>query len=256
MPAAAMQPRLVAPAPRAPIHPYAMLATPTPSAVQQLRSLFTSCTADWSDILTAGAMAAASARARASAGSTAVWARVLSDQAGPDGEAGAMGGRVVGAGGPRSEGMLVPTSIGSPPSSSSSAPTSHASSLSGPPMPTPQVVLGPGGSLGSTVGIGLVRVTPLDRKDVRSVACGGSHTVVTVATRWLDDNEATHCMRCGTKFTLRVRKHHCRSCGGIFCAKCSSNRLPLLHLGFIEPVRVCDGCFHRLHGDMGMYRFG
>lgn len=35
--------------------------------------------------------------------------------------------------------------------------------------------------------------------------------------RWIPDEDVTHCMLCKTVFTIMFRKHHCRSCGGIFC---------------------------------------
>jgi growth factor-regulated tyrosine kinase substrate len=49
-----------------------------------------------------------------------------------------------------------------------------------------------------------------------------------------------------TCVVLSVAQHHCRNCGGIFCDKCSSHKLPLLSLGFIDRVRVCDACYTRL----------
>lgn len=61
-------------------------------------------------------------------------------------------------------------------------------------------------------------------------------------------------MLCVEKFTYSNRRHHCRSCGTLCCAPCSSKRLPL-HLapksrgssgGNSGGDRVCDGCFNRL----------
>lgn len=57
---------------------------------------------------------------------------------------------------------------------------------------------------------------------------------------WVDSDA---CMICSVKFTLLNRKHHCRSCGGIFCQEHSSRFIPLPDLGILEPVRVCDNCF-------------
>lgn len=94
----------------------------------------------------------------------------------------------------------------------------------------------------NTLGVGLTLVEALAAKEVRAVSCGGAHTVVLVAKEWIGDAEAAHCMRCSSKFTFSVRRHHCRNCGGVFCAKCSSHRHPLLTLGFVDAVRVCDGC--------------
>lgn len=57
---------------------------------------------------------------------------------------------------------------------------------------------------------------------------------------WIDSDA---CMICSCKFTLLNRKHHCRSCGGIFCQEHSSRSIPLPDLGILEPVRVCDNCY-------------
>jgi growth factor-regulated tyrosine kinase substrate len=54
------------------------------------------------------------------------------------------------------------------------------------------------------------------------------------------------CFRCRTQFTLVARKHHCRNCGNIFCAKCSSQQIPLPKLNIEKNVRVCDTCFEKI----------
>ena len=39
---------------------------------------------------------------------------------------------------------------------------------------------------------------------------------------WVEDNLVTCCQECNSPFTIWLRRHHCRSCGRIFCYKCSS----------------------------------
>ena len=41
---------------------------------------------------------------------------------------------------------------------------------------------------------------------------------------WIPDSSITHCHRCNVEFTMWIRKHHCRSCGNIFCFECTPFR--------------------------------
>ncbi|KAK7912646.1 hypothetical protein WMY93_012857 [Mugilogobius chulae] len=64
--------------------------------------------------------------------------------------------------------------------------------------------------------------------------------------KWADDNEVQNCMTCGKGFSVTVRKHHCRHCGNIFCAECSSRNA--LTPSSKKPVRVCETCYEELAG--------
>uniref|UniRef100_A0A183D9W1 FYVE-type domain-containing protein n=1 Tax=Gongylonema pulchrum TaxID=637853 RepID=A0A183D9W1_9BILA len=61
-----------------------------------------------------------------------------------------------------------------------------------------------------------------------------------MSRKWLDDSEVTNCHACNKQFTLTVRKHHCRQCGQIFCATCSSFTAQVASSK--SPVRVCSAC--------------
>jgi len=60
---------------------------------------------------------------------------------------------------------------------------------------------------------------------------------------WVPDSMAPLCMGCGAAFSLVKRRHHCRSCGRVFCAKCSPNQVPLPRYGMQKAVRVCNRCY-------------
>ena len=61
--------------------------------------------------------------------------------------------------------------------------------------------------------------------------------------RWIPDGDVSNCMGCKAPFSLMFRKHHCRSCGGIFCGPCSEHNASLPDLSYSRPVRVCTACF-------------
>lgn len=93
--------------------------------------------------------------------------------------------------------------------------------------------------------------TPVGSRPSRAVP-------VETQPRWERDEEAGACRRCGRRFTFFVRKHHCRRCGLLVCASCSSHQdqldpsevvhepgvpepLGLLSLGELY-FRTCDTC--------------
>ena len=80
---------------------------------------------------------------------------------------------------------------------------------------------------------------PTRKEDVASAKAKGS---------WVPDREAASCTKCGAKFTVLRRRHHCRLCGGIFCASCSEARATRNFDGVIlaKPQRACMDCYAEL----------
>eukprot|EP01059_Diplonema_ambulator_P034478 TRINITY_DN774_c0_g1_i3.p1 TRINITY_DN774_c0_g1~~TRINITY_DN774_c0_g1_i3.p1 ORF type:complete len:1692 (+),score=612.04 TRINITY_DN774_c0_g1_i3:52-5076(+) len=60
---------------------------------------------------------------------------------------------------------------------------------------------------------------------------------------WKKDYESPACFSCGVIFGVFKRKHHCRSCGHLFCGPCTRHRVTLLDLGHVGPQRVCASCY-------------
>ncbi|KAL6063918.1 Zinc finger FYVE domain-containing protein 9 [Balamuthia mandrillaris] len=66
--------------------------------------------------------------------------------------------------------------------------------------------------------------------------------------RWKADKERQACQFCGVKFTLLIRRHHCRCCGDvqttdIFCSYCTSHT-----------VKANNGTEHR-NRTVGFFRY-
>ncbi|KAJ9081978.1 hypothetical protein DSO57_1009199 [Entomophthora muscae] len=78
----------------------------------------------------------------------------------------------------------------------------------------------------------------LQRKNsAASVASSNSSS-----SSWVPDNDAPICMACNvTRFSLLVRRHHCRSCGIVICSRCSRG-----HSLFNVGNRICVNC-HENH---------
>jgi WD40 repeat protein len=63
---------------------------------------------------------------------------------------------------------------------------------------------------------------------------------------WVRDSSVACCMKCSAKFTIYERRHHCRSCGGVYCNKCSRREAAIPSMNIHRPVRVCDACYANL----------
>ncbi|KAJ6636385.1 Myotubularin-related protein 3, partial [Pseudolycoriella hygida] len=79
-----------------------------------------------------------------------------------------------------------------------------------------------------------------DRNSAQSVSAG----VLTNSVLWVPDHCVSRCTGCQTEFWLGRRKHHCRSCGQIFCADCSEFWAALPDEKLYQPVRLCGPCYH------------
>lgn len=63
----------------------------------------------------------------------------------------------------------------------------------------------------------------------------------TAAVEMMDERTVNQCMSCNSMFTVIVRKHHCASCGKIYCGKCSKVRANS-EKGYLVRQRFCIKC--------------
>lgn len=68
------------------------------------------------------------------------------------------------------------------------------------------------------------------------------------ATTWQLDQDAPQCNSCGKKFSMFLRRHHCRWCGKIYCAACTSRKLSFSRTDTSVMHRVDDACYAFLTG--------
>uniref|UniRef100_A0A8D0H094 FYVE, RhoGEF and PH domain containing 2 n=1 Tax=Sphenodon punctatus TaxID=8508 RepID=A0A8D0H094_SPHPU len=70
------------------------------------------------------------------------------------------------------------------------------------------------------------------------------------APLWVRDKLATMCMRCKEPFnSITRRRHHCRACGYVVCARCSDYKAQLQY-DMNRPNRVCLECYVFLTGHL------
>ncbi len=63
--------------------------------------------------------------------------------------------------------------------------------------------------------------------------------VASPARPWMPDELVNRCHSCDLNFTTLRRRHHCRTCGQIFCNACANN---FLTVDGHEVIRVCNQC--------------
>ncbi|KAJ9057428.1 FYVE and coiled-coil domain-containing protein 1 [Entomophthora muscae] len=62
----------------------------------------------------------------------------------------------------------------------------------------------------------------------------------------VDSKLVTNCTNCGVKFSVLIRKHHCRRDGKVYCDACTTHRVNLP--SHKNPERVCDSCYSDVIG--------
>ncbi|XP_074280820.1 1-phosphatidylinositol-3-phosphate 5-kinase FAB1B-like isoform X1 [Silene latifolia] len=66
---------------------------------------------------------------------------------------------------------------------------------------------------------------------------------------WMPDQSCRVCYECDSNFNFYNRRHHCRLCGRVFCAKCTAHSIPVpsdepkTDREDVERLRVCNYCF-------------
>mmetsp|Transcript_6545 Transcript_6545/g.11470 ORF Transcript_6545/g.11470 Transcript_6545/m.11470 type:complete len:223 (-) Transcript_6545:2954-3622(-) len=59
-------------------------------------------------------------------------------------------------------------------------------------------------------------------------------------------NTVKNCEACETRFSLLMKRHHCRYCGSLVCNDCSEYEALIPTLGYNSPQRVCKVCWKLL----------
>jgi len=74
---------------------------------------------------------------------------------------------------------------------------------------------------------------------------GENQNELQISPVWQPDSDHLDCSVCRVQFTLFFRRHHCRQCGNVVCATCSSNRMVINYYNKKQMERVCDICFSK-----------
>ncbi|XP_048344536.1 rabenosyn-5 [Sphaerodactylus townsendi] len=66
----------------------------------------------------------------------------------------------------------------------------------------------------------IIRLEKLTSFDRTSTDSAKIRAIEKSVVPWVNDQDVPFCPDCGTKFSIRNRRHHCRLCGSIMCKKC------------------------------------
>jgi hypothetical protein len=66
---------------------------------------------------------------------------------------------------------------------------------------------------------------------------------MTMRPTWVPDELVHRCLCCRSRFTVSLRRHHCRHCGRVVCARCSPNKVKIEKFKYEKSQRVCSTCF-------------
>ena len=92
--------------------------------------------------------------------------------------------------------------------------------------------------------VGSEGALPLSPKNMAggAIGCAGDLPNDGTATKWMPNEHSDQCLICEKAFSsVFRRKHHCRSCGGLVCSKCSPDK-HYVHGYKDQRVRVCMRC--------------
>lgn len=76
------------------------------------------------------------------------------------------------------------------------------------------------------------------------------------AVTWIPDQATDTCMHCPNRFSLTLRRHHCRQCGFVVCRECSKYQVVIPHMHPTKPKRVCKQCYSSLTTEVEAGRRG
>ena len=91
-----------------------------------------------------------------------------------------------------------------------------------------------------------VKIPPESIQPIHHVPSHLKRRVISKAF-WMKDENARDCFYCGQAFSTFRRKHHCRTCGQIFDAKCT-NLVPGRPFGQPGTIRLCKPCEAIIYG--------